>query len=60
MGDAGLLTRSGAEAGDARVRGGASDLYFLLWNRRPLDGIHISGRAELLDRLRERARVTWE
>lgn len=60
MGDAGLLTRSGAEAGDARVRAGASDLYFLLWNRRPLDGIHISGRAELLDRLRERARVTWE
>lgn len=44
---------------DCTVRGSASDLYLLLWNRLPADGFAISGDATLLDLWRRAVRIRW-
>lgn len=54
-----VVVRSEAGQGDCLVRGPATDLYLLLWNRRPLDGLEIAGDAGLLDHWRQSVRITW-
>ena len=43
---------TGHAKGDAAVRGTASDLYFWLWGRSPLDRLEVFGDAEAVARLR--------
>jgi uncharacterized protein (TIGR03083 family) len=43
--------------GDVAVRGPASDLFLLLWNRVGTDGLQVFGDAGLLDRWREAVRM---
>lgn len=45
--------------GDCAVRGRASDLYLLLWNRRTPDGLDVYGDATLLDLWRRAVRIRW-
>jgi uncharacterized protein (TIGR03083 family) len=47
-----------AEA-DCTLRGPASDLYLLLWNRRSPEGLELDGDAALLALWRERVQVRW-
>ena len=54
------VVTSGAADADCAVTGAASDLYLLLWNRRPLDGrVTVEGNATVLDLWRERATIRW-
>jgi uncharacterized protein (TIGR03083 family) len=46
------------EAG-CTVRGAASDLHLLLWNRRDTAGIDVLGDAELMERWRSSVQVRW-
>jgi uncharacterized protein (TIGR03083 family) len=59
IGPEGLRAERGESAADAELRGGASDLYLALWNRRGLDGLSLTGDASLLDLWRARATVRW-
>lgn len=52
-------TARGADPCDAVVRGSASDLYLMLWHRRPVEGLVASGSAELFRRLWDERKVTW-
>jgi len=47
------------EPGDVTVRGTASDLYLLLWHRRPIDGLEVDGPRELFDQVWGPRGVTW-
>jgi len=54
------VVTSGAGDADCTVTGAASDLYLLLWNRRPLDQrVTVEGIAGVLDLWRERATIRW-
>jgi uncharacterized protein (TIGR03083 family) len=44
---------------DCSVRGSASDLYLLLWNRRDRDGLQVAGDPAVLDLWRKTVRVRW-
>jgi uncharacterized protein (TIGR03083 family) len=44
---------------EARVSAPANDLYLLLWNRRPLEGLDLQGDRAVLDRWRENATIQW-
>jgi uncharacterized protein (TIGR03083 family) len=44
---------------DCSVRGTASDLYLLLWNRRGTDGLDIDGDRSVLDVWRSNAQIHW-
>lgn len=46
-------------SGDCTVRGRASDLYLLLWNRRAPDGLDVRGDDTLLDLWRRSVRIRW-
>ena len=50
-----------AEGGDSdcQVRGAASDLYLLLWNRRTHEDLDVRGDRSLLTFWRESARIWW-
>ncbi|MGO9557887.1 MAG: maleylpyruvate isomerase family mycothiol-dependent enzyme [Acidimicrobiales bacterium] len=53
-------TSKGFDRCDTVVRGPASDLYLLLWNRRlGLDGLEVEGSPELLDTWRDRSQLVW-
>jgi uncharacterized protein (TIGR03083 family) len=49
----------GLGAGDCSVRGSASDLYLLLWNRPTPEGLAVRGDATLLDLWRQAVRIRW-
>jgi hypothetical protein len=49
----------GGEDADGTVRGRASDLYLLLWNRGSTDALEVDGDAALLDLWRQSVRVRW-
>ena len=54
------VVSTGAGGADCTVSGAASDLYLLLWNRRPLDQrVTVEGNAAVLDLWRERAAIRW-
>jgi uncharacterized protein (TIGR03083 family) len=44
---------------DCSVRGGASDLFLLLWNRRDAEGLDVRGDRSLLDTWRKHAQIHW-
>jgi uncharacterized protein (TIGR03083 family) len=44
---------------DCVVRGAASDLFLLLWNRRAADGLDVKGDRSVLDVWRENAQIHW-
>jgi hypothetical protein len=48
-----------SEDADSTVRGRASDLYLLLWNRGSTDSLAVDGDAALLDVWRQSVRVRW-
>ncbi len=54
-----LTTRQPAPAA-CMVRGTASQLYLALWNRRPFDGLEVTGDRTLLDEWREQVQITWD
>jgi hypothetical protein len=49
------------EAGEAgcTLRGAASDLHLLLWNRRDAGGIEVLGDAGLLESWRSSVQIRW-
>lgn len=53
----GLTVEHGHAKGDVAVRGSASDLLLLLWNRVGVDRFQVFGDASLLDRWREAVTV---
>jgi uncharacterized protein (TIGR03083 family) len=55
----GIEMARSAGTGDLSVRAPAADLYLLLWNRRPSDGLDVEGRADLLEDWRKLFRITW-
>jgi uncharacterized protein (TIGR03083 family) len=59
FGPDGARSERGTGHADGEVRGSASDLYLMLWNRLPVDRLSVSGDAGLLDVWREKARVRW-
>ena len=44
---------------DCAIRGRASELYLLLWNRRSPDGLDVRGDSSLLDLWRNSVRIRW-
>lgn len=56
--DGATTERVGSDA-DVVVRGSAADLYLLVWNRRALDGLDVTGDASLLDLWRSSVQVRW-
>lgn len=52
LGDEGLTVEHAHAKGDVAVRGPASDLFLLLWNRVDASGLQVFGDAGLLDRWR--------
>jgi uncharacterized protein (TIGR03083 family) len=44
---------------DCVVEGPASDLFLLLWNRRPADGLAVSGDRSVLGLWRDSSKITW-
>jgi uncharacterized protein (TIGR03083 family) len=59
IGPDGTVTTHEHGRADCAVRGTASDLYHLLWNRRSADGLEVFGNRSVLQLWQERARVTW-
>ncbi len=57
--DGATAARERGEA-DCTLRGSASDLYLLLWNRRELDGIEVDGDASLPDLWRRSVQVRFD
>lgn len=53
------MTVPAAEPADLLLTGPAADLYLLLWNRDGTERIALDGDAALLDRWRERIKITW-
>lgn len=48
-----------SDAADCSVRGDASDLYLLMWNRRGVDGLGVRGDSTVLQLWGETVRVRW-
>jgi uncharacterized protein (TIGR03083 family) len=60
----GIETTRGVDESDLSVRGSASDLYLLLWNRLQWDshshgGLEVVGRQDLLSSWNDHSKVTW-
>jgi len=52
-------TRREHASADCTVRGPASDLHLLLWNRRSSEGLDVEGDGSVLDFWRENAKIEW-
>jgi uncharacterized protein (TIGR03083 family) len=59
IGTTGVQAGRGATAADCTVRGTASDLYLLAWNRRSPEGLEVQGDRSLLDVWRDTVQITW-
>jgi uncharacterized protein (TIGR03083 family) len=55
----GITVTDGASPADCGVSSPASDLYLLLWNRRGLDGLEVTGDGTVVDLWRRTQRVRW-
>lgn len=55
----GVQVRDGLHASDLVVRGPATALYLLLWNRLGADRVELAGDPAVLELWRSAARVTW-
>jgi uncharacterized protein (TIGR03083 family) len=49
----------GSGTGDVTIRGTATDIYYALWNRRPITTLDCEGEIALLDGWRDQHTVTW-
>ena len=56
--DARVVTRDAQEA-DCVVSGPAADLYVLLWNRGPVDGVDLEGDRSVMELWRSKATISW-
>ncbi|WP_405014187.1 maleylpyruvate isomerase family mycothiol-dependent enzyme [Kitasatospora sp. NBC_01539] len=54
-----LRVQPGPGPADCTVTGPAQELYLLLWNRRPVDGIGVTGDRSLLELWRSSAQIRW-
>ena len=59
IGPQGVEASRGHAHADCAVRGPASDLHLLLWNRRTTDGLDVRGDASVLSWWRETIQVQW-
>ena len=59
IGPEGVDTTSEPGVADCTVSGASSDLYLTLWNRRPPEGLVVSGEPELLSLFLDRVHVRW-
>jgi len=59
IGTIGVQTSPGDGRADCVIRGAASDLYVLLWNRRSPDGLEVEGDRSLLDLWRDTVQIRW-
>jgi hypothetical protein len=60
IGPAGVsASRASSSECDCRVLDTASNLFLLLWNRRPGDGPEVSGDREVIELWRQSIRVRW-
>jgi uncharacterized protein (TIGR03083 family) len=57
--DGATTERTSSADADVVVRGSAADLYLLLWNRRDLGGLEVTGDGSLLDLWRSNVNVRW-
>jgi len=54
-----IVSRDGGTPADCTVSGPASDLYLLLWNRRPARPPMVTGDSRVLELWRSNARIRW-
>ena len=59
LSDHGMEAQLGANASDLSVQGPACDLYMLVWNRRPLEGLGVNGETALFEEWRRLVEVVW-
>ena len=59
IGPDGVETTSGPGGADCAVTGPASDLYLVLWSRRPPEGLAVEGDRTVLDLFLDRVHVRW-
>lgn len=59
LGPNGIRARRRAGDADCRVRGPASDLYLLLWNRLPGSALEVEGNQAALESWQRTMQVTW-
>jgi uncharacterized protein (TIGR03083 family) len=59
IGHEGARAERSEAAGDCTIHGRASELYYALWNRRPLHGFHVAGDPSVLDLWTSNATVRW-
>jgi uncharacterized protein (TIGR03083 family) len=55
----GAWAERSAEPGECTVRGSEGDVYFALWNRRPLHDLYADGDRALIDLWQGNATVRW-
>ena len=54
-----ITTGSAVPTADCTVRGSATELYLLLWNRRDRSGLDLEGDVDVLEAWRTQMRVGW-
>lgn len=59
IGPEGRDVTRGDATGDCVISGPADDLYRLLWNRRDLNGVDVTGDTNVWDLWQAKARITW-
>jgi uncharacterized protein (TIGR03083 family) len=59
IGRDGLVASREHRKADCAVRGAASDLHLLLWNRRGTEGMEVFGDASLLEFWKEKVQIRW-
>jgi uncharacterized protein (TIGR03083 family) len=50
---------AGGREADCVLSGSASDIYLALWNRAPLDALHVRGAREVADLLCDSVQIKW-
>jgi uncharacterized protein (TIGR03083 family) len=59
LGPSGVAVTTDRLEGATTVRGSASDLYLVLWNRQPAGEVEVRGDPAALDQWRDTVRVRW-
>lgn len=59
IGPDGARAERGSGPADAEIAGPAAELYYALWNRRPLASLDLAGDKELVDVWQAKARILW-
>jgi hypothetical protein len=59
LGDRSVRSDEEVTSADCAVRGAASDLFLLLWNRRGPEGLDVTGDRSVLDVWRKEGQIHW-